>query len=38
VPAHVTSGKGIHFSAKGLRAHGRLWADKVGVWLDKVAK
>jgi serine/threonine protein kinase len=33
-----TNGKGIHFSTKGLRAHGRLWADKVGVWLDKVAK
>ena len=29
-------GKGIHFSAKGLKAHGELWAQKVGVWLDKV--
>jgi serine/threonine protein kinase len=28
-------GKGIHFSPKGLRAHGKMWADKVGVWLDK---
>jgi hypothetical protein len=30
------NGQGIHFSAKGQRAHGRLWADKVGVYLDKV--
>jgi serine/threonine protein kinase len=29
-------GQGVHFSPKGLRAHGRLWAEKVGVWLDKV--
>jgi serine/threonine protein kinase len=29
-------GKGIHFSGKGLRAHGRLWADKVASYLDKV--
>jgi hypothetical protein len=29
-------GQRIHFSAKGLRAHGRMWADKVGVYLDKV--
>jgi serine/threonine protein kinase len=29
-------GKGIHFSAKGLRAHGQLWADKVGAYLDRV--
>jgi hypothetical protein len=28
-------GRGIHFSPKGLRAHGRLWAGKVGVYLDK---
>jgi hypothetical protein len=26
---------GVHFNAKGLQAHGRLWADKVGAWLDK---
>ncbi len=30
-------GKGIHFSGKGLRAHGKLWADKVGAYLDKAA-
>jgi hypothetical protein len=30
------NGQGIHFSAKGLRAHGRMWADKVGAYLDKV--
>jgi serine/threonine protein kinase len=29
-------GQGIHFSAKGLRAHGRLWADKVSAHLDTV--
>ena len=28
-------GKGIHFSPKGLLAHGKMWADKVGVYLDK---
>jgi len=28
-------GKGIHFSAKGLRTHGKLWADKVCTYLDK---
>jgi hypothetical protein len=26
---------GVHFNAKGLQAHGRLWAEKVGVWLEK---
>jgi hypothetical protein len=26
---------GVHFNAKGLQTHGRLWAEKVGVWLDK---
>jgi eukaryotic-like serine/threonine-protein kinase len=29
------NGTGIHFSPMGLAAHGRMWADKVGVWLDK---
>jgi hypothetical protein len=29
-------GMGIHFSPKGLRAHGELWADKVSSYLDKV--
>jgi serine/threonine protein kinase len=28
-------GEGIHFSPKGLTAHGKMWAAKVGVWLDK---
>lgn len=28
-------GRGIHFSPKGLRAHGKLWAQKVGPYLDK---
>lgn len=27
---------GVHFNGKGLQAHGKLWADKVGVYLDKV--
>ncbi len=30
-----SGGQGIHFSDKGLRAHGKLWADKVGSYLDK---
>lgn len=28
-------GKGVHFSGKGLRAHGWAWAEKVGPWLTK---
>ncbi len=28
-------GKGIHFSPKGLKAHGKMWAEKVAVYLDK---
>ena len=28
-------GKGIHFSPKGLKAHGKLWAEKVAAYLDK---
>jgi hypothetical protein len=31
-------GKGIHFSPNGLRAHGKMWADKVGVYLDSVLR
>ena len=31
-------GKGIHFSPKGLTAHGNLWAEKVGAFLDKELK
>jgi hypothetical protein len=27
---------GIHLSGKGQRAHGRMWADKVGAYLDKL--
>jgi serine/threonine protein kinase len=30
------SGKGIHFSGRGLRACGQIWADKVGAYLDRV--
>ncbi|MHB9038556.1 MAG: sialate O-acetylesterase [Armatimonadota bacterium] len=29
-------GKGIHFSPKGLKAHGEMWAEKVGAYLDSV--
>jgi hypothetical protein len=28
-------GRGIHFSPKGLRAHGKMWAEKVTPYLDK---
>lgn len=28
-------GKGIHFSKKGLKAHGEAWADKVAPWLEQ---
>lgn len=27
---------GVHFNPKGLEAHGKLWAEKVSAWLDKV--
>jgi hypothetical protein len=27
---------GVHFNGPGLRAHGRLWAEMVGVYLEKV--
>ena len=26
--------EGVHFNTEGLTAHGNLWADKVGDWLD----
>ena len=29
-------GTGVHFSDQGLAAHGRLWAEKVGAYLDRV--
>ncbi len=28
-------GLGVHLSAKGLREHGRLWAEKVGPWVEE---
>jgi hypothetical protein len=28
---------GVHFNSRGLQAHGRLWADKVGGYVEKVA-
>jgi hypothetical protein len=30
------AGKGMHFSGKGQRALGKLWADKVAAYLDKI--
>ncbi|HWF47475.1 MAG TPA: sialate O-acetylesterase [Bryobacteraceae bacterium] len=30
------NGKGVHFNAEGLQAHGRLWAKAVEPWLDGV--
>jgi hypothetical protein len=32
----ANDGKGIHLSLKGLKAHGELWAQKVGAYLDTV--
>jgi hypothetical protein len=29
------NGKGIHFSGRGQRRHGELWAELVGSWLDQ---
>jgi hypothetical protein len=29
------NGTGVHLSAEGLRAHGHLWAEKVGPWLER---
>jgi hypothetical protein len=26
---------GVHFNPRGLKAHGQLWAKKVGDWLDR---
>ena len=28
-------GRSVHFSEKGLQAHGKLWAEKVGEYLDQ---
>ncbi|MBI1840116.1 MAG: hypothetical protein HYR88_04610 [Verrucomicrobia bacterium] len=33
-----SGGKGVHFSGKGLREHGRLWAEKVAPWLEAQLK
>lgn len=30
------NGTGVHMSDAGLKAHGKLWADKVSAWLDSV--
>jgi hypothetical protein len=31
-------GKGVHLSAQGLQAHGRMWAGKVSVYLDPILR
>ncbi len=31
-------GSGVHFSDKGLKAHGEMWATQVGAYLDRVLK
>ncbi|MFN0205810.1 MAG: alpha-L-fucosidase [Planctomycetota bacterium] len=31
-------GKGIHFSIKGLTAHGKMWAEKVSIVLEGILK
>ncbi len=33
-PLRERDGKGVHFSAAGLQAHGVAWADKVSPWLE----
>ena len=29
------NGAGVHFSGKGLQAHGRMWAEKVAEWISQ---
>jgi hypothetical protein len=29
------NGTGVHFSGKGLQAHGRMWAEKVAHWISQ---
>jgi Carbohydrate esterase, sialic acid-specific acetylesterase len=31
-------GKGVHFNNEGLKKHGELWAQAVGIYLDKVLR
>ncbi|MEZ6096194.1 MAG: sialate O-acetylesterase [Pirellulaceae bacterium] len=31
-------GKGIHFSPKGLKAHGKMWFEHLTPWLDRILK
>jgi hypothetical protein len=31
-------GKGVHLSAQGLQAHGRMWAEKVSAYLDPLLR
>ena len=32
------NGKGVHFSDRGLKAHGLLWASAVAAWLDNILR
>jgi hypothetical protein len=32
------NGTGVHFSANGLQAHGRLWAEQIEAYLDSILK
>lgn len=32
----INSGNGVHFNLKGLAAYGKIWAGKVGAYLDRV--
>ena len=34
--ARQDHGTGVHMSAQGLQAHGKLWAEKVEAWLDGI--
>jgi hypothetical protein len=35
-PNRQNNGTGVHMSDAGLKAHGKLWADKVEAWLDSL--
>ncbi len=35
-PYRQDGGRGVHFSARGLEAHGKAWAENVGKYLDGI--
>lgn len=35
-PYRQDHGRGVHFNAEGLQAHGRLWAEAIEPWLDEI--